>query len=514
MKFLSISLSLIMIANSTLAQASDLCAKDPDLQRMVTTTKSALFSSNYFLSLTPTQLASYVRTNDFGQAIAHDSVLPNVYTEDLPYNATAYLKTERRFLAVLTDYSHETSQTYAQFVQTAGYMTAQAETVRALDSVATADLPQYFEQILQKLGCAQALAPSLADAADCANINFDGQETNQLHFSNTSDSKALSISNVIASRVNTVLTTSNSCETKRAQINAIFNEPMQTADLDDFLILNWMSHHQNQIAHESPVRRLLAGVSQLNKPIHGPDYRWSEGDAIQAPGDLYFQESAVGMKLFLLGVTLDALSKAQVNYDDFAKLSLSSQNQIITQVEAGLSRGLSDASYRNETTNRARNSCDQKISLLLGGAGAIAQASGLDLGHERFHNFKTMHMYPGEIAKAHGPLYAPRGYTAAGPGSTPGIGSYILHYPALGRYRNVTLNFNHLADADQNLMKYRSCPNQSSCTSDEENAAHSVRVGSTGGDGGAADGPYDHSHINLIAADGFTKLNFVDAFCK
>ena len=509
-----VPLSLALFAISTLAHASDLCAMDPDLQRMVISTKSTIFSSNYFLSLTPSQVSASLRSNDFGQSIAHDNVLPFVYTEDLPYNASTYLKTERIFLAVLTDYSHETSQTYAQFVKATGYMTARAETVRALDAVATAGLPHYFEQILEKLGCEQALAPSLMDAMDCANLNFDGPSHDQIRFSNTPDSKALSISNTVVSRLNLVLNTANSCETKRALVNAIFAEPLQTTDLDDFLILKWMSHHQNQIVHQPALRRLLAGTSQLNKPIHGPDYHWSEGDAIQVPGDLYFQESAVGMKLFVLGIMRDALSKAQASYDDFAKLSMNTQNEIITQVEAGLSRGLSDMTYRNETTTRARNSCDQKIASILGGEGAIAAASGLDLGHERFHNFKTMHMYPGEIAKAHGPLYAPRGYNAAGPGSTPGIGSYILHYPVLGRYRNVTLNFNHLANADQNLMRFRSCPNQSSCTSDEENPARSVRVGSTGGDGGAADGPYDHSHINLIAADGFTKLNFVDAFCK
>lgn len=138
---------------------------------------------------------------------------------------------------------------------------------------------------------------------------------------------------------------------------------------------------------------------------------------------------------------------------------------------------------------------------------------------ERFHTYKTMHMYPGDSVSAHGPLYAPKGFTSGGPGSTAASqGSYNLFYPTLGRYHNVILNFNHLADP-QDLLSHRSCPTQSSCAGVETNAAGSVRVGSTGGAGGESDGGdeggYDHSHINLIMEqDGYTKLNFMDGFCK
>lgn len=461
--------------------------------------------------------------------IAHDAILPGVYLA--PVSCKGLPDAPRKRIAQLMDYFQEgANQDFQSFVSKVGYLTASQRSLEAVDAAGEGHLTETFQKLMSEQGLSDFAGKDSQNAEDCAETNFDsGSSAMGLSFAPTgsvNQVRGLQKSAQLVLKMSQILGSGENCESKKQQIDAMFRAPQSTDELDDYVAMSWLSRHRNEAARGHELRNLLGGAAQLSRPISGPAYDWSEGNLFIQASDYGFMDSAVDAKLLILGLAKKHLKASGMNgYDDLVRADESIRMKVAEGIVKDLDEALVNRSARDEVIASTRKQCDATIASVLGAPGSDAAATGMDYDDAttsfaaknlpRFHVFKTMHMYPGTSATSHAPLYAPKGFIAAGAGGTAGIGSYIMAYPKLGRYQHVTLNFNHLADF-QHLLALHSCPTQSSCGSVETNPEGNVRVGSTGGEGGEADGDgiYEHSHINLIAADGHTKLNFVDAFCK
>lgn len=164
--------------------------------------------------------------------------------------------------------------------------------------------------------------------------------------------------------------------------------------------------------------------------------------------------------------------------------------------------------------------CDKKLAVIFGGKGAVAKASGYDIGGQYrgkmnegdtdAHLHLRMHIYGSEDGLQFTEVYLPEGAEYIGKNPYSDEDSYMFYYKKLGKVSNATIVFSHIAKFIRPKI------------GEKFNAR--TKIGEIGGIGGKSGGgklgdqppyKYVHAHISIQRGRGYTNklIPFPDAFC-
>ncbi len=183
-----------------------------------------------------------------------------------------------------------------------------------------------------------------------------------------------------------------------------------------------------------------------------------------------------------------------------------------------LLQGLPPVSYL--PYSEEMQACDKKLAVIFGGKGAVAKASGYDIGGKYrgkmnegdtdAHLHLRMHLYGSEDGLQFTEVYLPEGAEYIGKNPYSDEDSFMFYYKKLGKVSNATIVFSHIA----NFIRPKIGAKFNART----------KIGDIGGNGGKSGGgklgdqpPYNyvHAHISIQRGRGNTNklIPFPDAFC-
>lgn len=315
-------------------------------------------------------------------------------------------------------------------------------------------------------------------------------------------------------QMETLIRSNQSCSAKMEGIQSLLSSTPLT-NLDDLAIMSYLAKNPGEVLSNPYLRASLAAV------MHSGETQPLKPFCDFLPNcETVRNRSMPEFRNALIAYQLEALSEAGLgaDYDNFDKITdPAAREKVALAIAEKFGKGIKDKDARAVTARNFQKRCDEKVSRVFGNSNGMATVSGY--GHMRgkdqlelgaYDSYERAHFYTDSKLsdKLDQPFYAPKGCNkSVSPGGTKGIGSYVIHCPNFGRYKNVVFNPNHLNPESRTF---------------QQNSSGSFQIGLIGGDGGGGKNDrkgneqcdYVHIHMQLFQGNGKTLLNFVDAFCR